>query len=334
MKLLRYIIIAGLVICSVAAVSCKKDKKGSTSTKAYLSGSFSLDIPSYVNRGDVFHIDPYGVYMGETADSLVGYRWTDPFTSKSDTLRYEDEPASVGKAFDFVIPDDADLKTFTLSVAAFAEGYYDKNATATFTVVDSTPETGSLSGYSFLGSASSFTDTRDDKEYYYVTIAGKDWMIQNLAWDGAGKSYANSSAVDPIFGRYYDWDEALSACPAGWSLPGDADFEAVAALAGGSSLAAGSMMVDASFNGNKMWEFWPAVNITNSSRFSAIPVGYYQVDGSKSEHKNFSKYALFWTSDTDADGLGIARYIYHDQPALFKSSFGKGSVMASVRCVR
>ena len=94
------------------------------------------------------------------------------------------------------------------------------------------------------------------------------------------------------------------------------------------------MMVDASFNGNKMWEFWPAVNITNSSRFSAIPVGYYQVDGSKSEHKNFSKYALFWTSDTDADGLGIARYIYHDQPALFKSSFGKGSVMASVRCVR
>ena len=147
MKLLRYIIIAGLVICSVAAVSCKKDKKGSTSTKAYLSGGFSLDIPSYVNRGDVFHIDPYGVYMGETADSLVGYRWTDPFTSKSDTLRYEDEPASVGKAFDFVIPDDADLKTFTLSVAAFAEGYYDKNATATFTVVDSTPETGSLSGW-------------------------------------------------------------------------------------------------------------------------------------------------------------------------------------------
>ena len=38
MKLLRYIIIAGLVICSVAAVSCKKDKKSSTSTKAYLSG--------------------------------------------------------------------------------------------------------------------------------------------------------------------------------------------------------------------------------------------------------------------------------------------------------
>ena len=333
MKFLRYITIACLVLSAVASVSCKKDKK-SDSTKSYLYGSIKLDIPSYVYRGDVYHVNPYGVYKTEAADSLVGYRWTSPFTSKSDTLRFEGEPAEKGKDFDFVIDPGCELKAYTLTVAAFADGYYDTPATANFAVVDPVLGYGSLTGYDFLEGLSVFTDPRDGKEYYYTTIAGKDWMIQNLAWKGAGRSYLDAEAVDPIFGRFYDWDEAGSACPAGWTLPSDADYEAVAALSSGASQAAGSMMVDAYFNGNKMWEFWPAVKITNKTLFSAIPVGYYQIDGESSVHKSFGKYAFFWTSDVDTDGMGIARYIYQDQPALFKASFGKASLKGSVRCVR
>jgi len=333
MKFLRYITIACLVLATVANVSCKKDDDDDSTIKNYFSGTLSLNMPRYVYEGDVIHLVPSGIYMKEEADTLYGFKWTNPFTSKVDTLRLETDDASVSKEFDFIIDTDK-LGTYTLNVTAFADGYYDKTSTLTFVLVDPALGTGSLTGFDFLNEMSTFTDSRDGKEYYYTSIAGKDWMIQNLAWNGAGRSMENDAAIDPIVGRYYSWNEAVSACPAGWSLPSDADFETIAALASGSDKAAGSMMVDAYFNGTKMWEFWPAVKITNTSRFSAIPVGYYSVDGDAYSLKNYSLYALFWTSDVDADGLGVARYIYHDQPSLFKSSFGKESVQGSLRCVR
>ena len=30
--------------------------------------------------------------------------------------------------------------------------------------------------------------------------------------------------MDMIFGKYYTWTEAQTACPEGWELPSDADF--------------------------------------------------------------------------------------------------------------
>ena len=333
MKFLRYITIGCLVLATLANVSCKKDDDDDTTIKNYFSGTLSYSMPKYVYEGDVIHIAPTGIYMEDEADTLYGFKWTNPFTSEIDTLRLEGDDASVSKEFDLTI-DTNELGSYILSVSAFADGYYDKTVTSTFVIVDPALGSGSLSGYDFLGGLSTFTDSRDGKEYYYASIAGKDWMIQNLAWNGAGKSMEDSEAIDPIFGRFYDWNEAATACPAGWSLPSDADYEAIAALASGSDKAAGSMMVDAYFNGSKMWEFWPAVKISNDSRFSAIPVGYYSVDGDARSLKNYGKYAFFWTSDVDADGLGVARYIYHDQPSVFKASFGNDSIMGSVRCVR
>ena len=180
-----------------------------------------------------------------------------------------------------------------------------------------------------------FTDPRDNQKYYYNTVAGKDWMIQNLAWNGSGIAYNEAEAMSPIFGRFYTWTEANTACPAGWHLPSSAEFKALAEAGGGTEdKAAGSMMVDASFNGNKMWEFWPDVRITNTSRFSAIPAGYAVIENSKSVFKNLNKYAMFWTSDSiDAD-MAVARYIYEDKPVLFGGEFGKESIRASVRCIR
>lgn len=92
-------------------------------------------------------------------------------------------------------------------------------------------------------------------------------------------------------------------------------------------------MVDATFNGSKMWEFWPAVKINNATRFSAIPVGYMVEDGHSTSFKGMNNYAMFWTSDNSGD-MAVARYIYVDKPVLYEGEFGKGSMRASVRCVR
>lgn len=332
MKFLRYFTIVAMAVVATVSVSCKKDKD-ITETKEYLNGTLSIKVPAYLQKGDVVHIVPTGVYKENEADTLLACSWYNPLTLVTDTLRLEGDPATKSKEFDFVVDADT-LSTFTLLVYVWADGYYTKSANASFTIVNPELGTGSLKGYDFLSSMSSFTDSRDGLTYYYHNIGGKDWMIQNLGWNGSGKSYGDSDAMDPIFGRYYTWDEASAACPSGWHLPSNADFKALAAsVSVPENNAAGSLMVDATFNGSKMWEFWPAVKINNATRFSAIPVGYMVEDGHSTSFKGMNNYAMFWTSDNSGD-MAVARYIYVDKPVLYEGEFGKGSMRASVRCVR
>ena len=318
--------ISALVVASSTFVSCHHGGDDDE-TKEYLNGTLSINVPKYLQCGDVVHIEPTGVYRNDESDTMLCCSWTNPFTNKTDTIRLESDPAAKGKDFDFEVSADS-LSTFTIIVSVWADGYYTKTTSATFTVVDPTLGTGSLKGYDFLGAVSKMTDERDGSEYYYCNAAGKDWLIQNLAWNGSGISYVDAEALDHIFGRFYTWDEAVSACPAGWHLPSSADFTAIAGEEG-----AGNLMVNASFNGTTMWEFWPAVKITNGSRFSAIPVGYVSVEGDGKSFIGMNSYALFWTSDS-SEKMAVARYIYVDKPVLYAGEFDKAGICASVRCVR
>lgn len=334
MKFFRFLTIISMVVAAVVFASCKDDDDDS-STKSYLSGNITFDFPAYVQYGDVIHVVPTGVYRGDDkADTLLAFSWTNPITGITDTLRLEGEPAGKTKEFDFTVTKDT-LDNLTLTVSAWADGYYTKTATAGFVVVNPTLGTGSLKGYDFLGTVKTFTDARDGQKYYYNTVGGKDWMIQNLAWSGAGVAYSNEDVLSPIFGRYYTWTEATTACPSGWHLPSSAEFKALAEAGGGKEdTAAGSLMVDATFNGSKMWEFWPDVKITNTTRFSAIPAGYATIENESDQFKGFNNYAMFWASDSVDSNMAVVRYIYVDKPVLFGGEFGKNSIRTSVRCTR
>ena len=333
MKFLRYFILSAVALCAISLVSCKKDDDDAT-TKKYLNGTLTFEFPKYVRYGDVVHVVPKGGYKEDESDTLFLCYWTNPLTGINDTVRFEEDPASKSREFDFMVTVDS-LSSFTLTVTIVADGYYTKSGTAGFTIVNPTLGGGSLKGYDFLSSASTFTDSRDNREYYYNTVGGKDWMIQNLAWEGSGVAFENDEAISDVFGRFYTWTEAASACPTGWHLPSNAEFKALAeAVAGKEESAAGALMVNATFNGDKLWEFWPEVKITNQSRFSAIPLGYAVIEGESSVFRSYKEYAMFWTADASGSDMGIARYIYVDKPAFFSGEYGKESLRANVRCVR
>ena len=172
MKFLRFLTIICLTLAAVSLVSCKDDDDDS-STRVYLSGNITFTFPAYVQYGDVIHVAPTGAYKGDDpADSLLAYSWTDPITGITDTLRLEGEPAGKSKEFDFVVSKDS-LDNFTLTVTAWAEGYYTKTTSVAFTVVNPTLGTGSLKGYDFLPSAKTFTDARDGRQYYYNMLRAK-----------------------------------------------------------------------------------------------------------------------------------------------------------------
>lgn len=324
---------ATAALCVLAG--CKKDD--STVTANYLDGSVSYTIPAFVAAGDVLDVTPTGVSHPD--GDPYGYYWyVETLKTKRDTSKSLTDDRS-GR-FTYEIPDT--IGTFTLSVSAYATDYYPSTRSRDFTILHPTR---SLTETGIEAADPSFTDTRDGQRYAYTTVAGTDWMRENLAWAGAGVSYDRCPAADPVFGRYYSWEEAKSACPSGWHLPTDAEWTAlVSAASGASGLAAGAdfatgaglLMAPALLNTEKLWEFWPEVEITDAAGFCALPLGYGNLAATATgSFTGLKEYAVFWTADAAADpNLALYRYLHVRRPEVYLGAGDRKAFVASVRCVR
>ena len=333
MKLKRILLPVAMVALLAAVPGCQKED---TSTKT-LDGYLSLKLPAYMGGGEskTFMIDTLMTLIcpdGET----IGYYFYDAETKQYDTLVTADGKI-VEHYYTYVAPTHTGSAKLTLG------GFMGKNSsysgfstTSTSTVVyPGLSGSGSITGFDKDNSLS-FTDSRDGKKYYSAYIGNLEWMRQNLAWSGAGVPYYGCEVMTDVFGRYYTWEEAQTACPDGWRLPTDAEVTALktgAAAASDIPGLAGKMMADLYFNDAKMWEYWRDVKITDELCFSAIPVGYGTGVGRSFEFKGNLEYSVFWTSDEE-DGLGICRYIYEDKDIVYRGRMSKTEFVAPVRCVK
>jgi uncharacterized protein (TIGR02145 family) len=89
-----------------------------------------------------------------------------------------------------------------------------------------------------------FTDQRDGRQYASLVFGSQVWMVENLAYlpkvcrvdendcgfwvrdfNGADLAAAKQTQNYKTSGVLYDWSTAQTACPAGWRLPSDADWQ-------------------------------------------------------------------------------------------------------------
>lgn len=108
-------------------------------------------------------------------------------------------------------------------------------------VVERLEKLGLLMGISLLLDAKAILksppliDPRDGKVYKTVKLIGKVWMAENLNYDiGEGCwIYDNKSDNGKKYGRLYTWKAAIKACPPGWRVPEDEEWETLAQEFGG-----------------------------------------------------------------------------------------------------
>lgn len=309
----RYFAVSLLV--SSVLMGCKKNDNSTTNPN--LTGLYLSDVPTYVAPGEIIKVDA-DVSSLTTSDrsnpGVVGLYWQ-VNTAKRDTLTENialSNPTYTYKA--------DTLGNYTVFCYAYAKDYYTTSASVTFSAID--PDT-ALSGIEIDN-----IEILDGNLYGTVEVGGETWLANNLYTEGLGISYATSSVTDSVFGRYYSWEEAQIACPAGWHLPTAEEFDACLGTD------AGSLMANAYFLEKEMWEYWPGVTITNLLGFNALPVGYWDKNNKVAPFNSFKSYAAWWTASGDITKGGEFRYIYDNLPEVQQGWGDISTLYMSVRCVK
>ena len=308
-----------LALAAAVSLSCKKDDDETTILPSLYGLDF--DMPAFARPGDSFTLEPYGVYYteGEGVEKY-DYKWkinSDDYSDPMDTFTFTVN--EVGNYTIYCQASDPD------------GNYYVSTASKLLIVID--PALGkTLTGTGIYARDEHISDSREktgEKDYFYIRKGNLDWFRNNLAWTDAGVAYEESDVTSYPLGRYYTWEEAMTACPDGWRLPTDEEWETL-----GNS--AGELTADAYLNTHRMWEYWPQITRTNKARMSIIPAGYTLVGKSAPSFKRLYDYAAFWTATESASDPSQARYryIYVEEDDV-KATYGdKNSLALSVRCVR
>jgi len=116
-----------------------------------------------------------------------------------------------------------------------------------------------------------FIDPRDGKTYKTIQIGEQVWLAENFCYNAKGsKSNANTPATAK-YGRLYTWEAAVKACPKGWHLPTNEEWETLINFAGGVKIAGKKLKSKTGWNPYK----GKTGNGTDALGFTAYPSGLY-----------------------------------------------------------
>ena len=173
-----------------------------------------------------------------------------------------------------------------------------------------------------------FTDPRDGQTYKVVTVGDQVWFAENLNYESPDSWwYDNSSAIGDTYGRLYIWDAALTACPGGWHLPSEDEWNVLINHLG--NPAGGKLKEE----GYAHWKE-PNIGATNEIGFTALPGGLR----TPANYEDLGEQAYFYTSkmyySNEGNYARFMRLTYNDHWVSTSGGFLNGWAGASVRCLK
>ncbi len=327
-----------ILLCAsaFALISCDKNDE-EEETKPYLIGELYYELPAYALVGT--SLDLYG--GGVVDPDNVKYFWTSANLLPADTV--------FGSTCRITVPDS--LGDFALTLTAEADGYYNKTATKYVTSIK-LGNGGTMTG--LVQANDSIQDPRDGTWYRVTEVGNLIWFGENLNWAGKGQCYAKADAIGLVLGRLYTWNDATGGetgsglgsgpqgvCPEGWSIPTAEDWEDLAkAISNGEEFSfyenwqglGDNVMVDAKFNGRKLWPYSPECTPLNMFRWAALSAGSCTND--YNNYSGLASYAFWWSAAEKDSNNAYYRYIYSNLPDFNYNYTNKAGMGASVRCVK
>jgi uncharacterized protein (TIGR02145 family) len=171
-----------------------------------------------------------------------------------------------------------------------------------------------------------FIDARDQQSYTWVKIGKQIWMAQNLNYDAPNSSwcYEDRGENSRIYGRLYSWEAAMKACPEGWHVPSDSEWDELKLFI----KKVHPTTVGTNLKASKGWDF--NGNGTDRYGFDALPSGYRNNE----EAFNLGGNSGFWWSSTSKDDhYAWARHLKFNYPFLNKFRGNKKFGFA-IRCIK
>jgi len=166
------------------------------------------------------------------------------------------------------------------------------------------------------------TDKRDGRTYRTVKMPdNKTWLAENLNYKiGNSWCYDNDDSKCKLYGRLYDWNTAMIACPTGWHLPNDQEWAHLSKSIGDWTVVGTKLKTRSGWNDNG--------NGTDNYGFSVLPGGSRDTDGSFSAIGGGG----YWWTASDG-GSDFAHYLYVLSNYMSADDYNKG-LGFSVRCVK
>jgi uncharacterized protein (TIGR02145 family) len=176
------------------------------------------------------------------------------------------------------------------------------------------------------GKYGEFLDVRDNQVYKTIQIGSQLWTAQNMNYDMTG-GFCSSDNCN-TYGRFYNWDASVKACPTGWHLPSRDEWMTMMTF-----VTKDSTNLDSAGTKLRSLIGWSG-NSTDEVGFSALSAGSMR---SASGDISFAGVHVgFWTSTENAKDDSKASLLftdYRDTGAGFADDEPKYRGF-SVRCVK
>jgi uncharacterized protein (TIGR02145 family) len=173
--------------------------------------------------------------------------------------------------------------------------------------------------------SNSFIDNRDGQRYRTITIGNQVWMAENLNYkDKKSWCYDDKKYNCKKYGRLYEWEAAVKACPNDWHLPSNAEWDQLINESVGKELAGKMLKSEMGWGG--------VANLpgTDEFRFSALPGGCRVYDDGGFYYVGY--YGRWWSASKDSGGYAYLRFMGYNHNYVIEGSSNRQDGL-SVRCV-
>ena len=155
------------------------------------------------------------------------------------------------------------------------------------------------------------TDSRDGHKYKTVKIGSQTWMAENLNYKtDSSFCYKDSASYCDKYGRLYTWAAATTACPEGWHLPSDDEWNTLRSVVGKRLSIGAALRSTSGWGGN--------TKSLDAFGFSVLRAGYryishverhigggrFEIIGSSPKYDN-GGHTFFWGTAENNDAFRV-----------------------------